>query len=82
MPRITPGGVRYHGRIHEQPVPDLQRMRVPLAIHLAGYRQAQLALKGGRNRNLLLTILEKNRPTPLLSHLCPLPPGRLQGRGR
>lgn len=59
MPRILPAGVRYHGRIHEQPVSDLPRVRVSLAIHHAGYRQAQLALKEGRNRNLLLKMLEK-----------------------
>lgn len=62
MPRILPAGVRYRGRIHEQPVSDLQRVRVPLAIHHAGYRQEQLALKKGRNRALLLKMLE-NSPT-------------------
>lgn len=53
LPRILPAGVRYAGRIHEQPQSDLQRVRVPLAVTHAGYREAELARKRGRNRALL-----------------------------
>jgi glycosyltransferase involved in cell wall biosynthesis len=59
LPRILPAGVRYRGRIHEQPVSDLHRVRLPLRISHAGYRQSQLQLKEGRNRALLLKMLEE-----------------------
>ncbi|MGB5541099.1 MAG: glycosyltransferase [Gammaproteobacteria bacterium] len=57
MPRILPAGVRYTGRIHEQPQSDLKRVRVPLAVTHAGYRQAELTRKKGRNRDLLQRAL-------------------------
>lgn len=57
MPRILPAGVRYSGRIHEQPRSDLRRVRVPLRVSHAGYRQTELARKRGRNRALLQRAL-------------------------
>ncbi|MDX1698414.1 MAG: glycosyltransferase family 2 protein [Thiohalobacterales bacterium] len=58
LPRMLPAGVRYTGRIHEQPVSDLPRIRLPLEISHTGYRQSELAHKKGRNRALLLRMLE------------------------
>lgn len=60
LPRILPAGVRYRGRIHEQPVSDLRRVRLSLEVSHTGYRQSQLAHKEGRNRALLLRMLRKN----------------------
>jgi len=59
LPRILPAGVRYSGRIHEQPVSDLRRQRLPLQIRHTGYREEQLKLKQGRNRALLMKMLEQ-----------------------
>ncbi len=58
LPRLLPAGIRFTGRIHEQPVSNLPRVRVPLQVSHAGYRQAELARKRGRNRGLLLRALE------------------------
>ncbi len=60
LPRILPAGVRYHGRIHEQPVADLRRVRLDVQVRHSGYRQAQLEHKQGRNRTLLLKMLEES----------------------
>ena len=57
LPRLLPAGVRYAGRIHEQPGTDLPRRRLPLEVRHTGYRQAQLEHKQGRNRALLLKML-------------------------
>lgn len=57
LPRLLPGSVRYQGRVHEQPVSDLPRVRLPITIHHSGYRRAALAHKRGRNRALLLAML-------------------------
>jgi glycosyltransferase involved in cell wall biosynthesis len=57
LPRILPAGVRYTGRIHEQPQSELRRVRVPLQVTHAGYRQAGLMRKKGRNRGLLQRAL-------------------------
>ncbi|MBK5941174.1 hypothetical protein [Halochromatium roseum] len=52
IPRLLPAGVRYQGRVHEQPVSEWRRVRLPVAIHHSGYRRAALARKQGRNRRL------------------------------
>lgn len=57
IPRLLPAGVRYTGRIHEQPHSDLQRVRIPLQVAHTGYRQDELARKRGRNRALLQRAL-------------------------
>lgn len=59
LPRILPAGVRYRGRIHEQPVSDLPRVRLAVQVRHSGYREAQLQHKQGRNRALLLKMLEE-----------------------
>ena len=57
--RLLPAGVRYEGRIHEQPVHALPVRRVPLRIGHDGYRAAQQRAKGGRNRVLLEVALQE-----------------------
>jgi glycosyltransferase involved in cell wall biosynthesis len=53
LPRLLPNGVRYTGRVHEQPLSPLPRRRLPLVIAHDGYRDAQMARKRGRNEHLL-----------------------------
>lgn len=60
LPRLLPAGVRYTGRIHEQPCSDLPRARIPLQVAHAGYRQDELARKQGRNRALLQCALAEH----------------------
>ncbi|CAN5176440.1 hypothetical protein BH11PSE2_BH11PSE2_11840 [soil metagenome] len=58
IPRVLPKGVRYAGRIHEQPVSDLPEVRLALRIGHDGYLPEQLAGKAGRNEALLLAEIE------------------------
>jgi glycosyltransferase involved in cell wall biosynthesis len=51
--RVLPRGVRYAGRIHEQPVSDLPQQRLSLRLGHDGYRPEALARKGARNAALL-----------------------------
>ena len=53
LPRVLPQGVRYAGRVHEQPDSSLPRRRLPLVIAHDGYLDAQTAHKRGRNERLL-----------------------------
>lgn len=53
LPRLLPRGVRYAGRIHEQPVSAWPRRRVALQLRHDGYLRAVLQAKHARNRNLL-----------------------------
>ena len=58
LPRLLPRGVTYAGRIHEQPVSALPRVRIPLTLGHDGYTAANLARKGARNETLLMRELE------------------------
>ena len=58
--RILPKGVRYRGRIHEQPVSDLVRIRLPIEIGHDGYKHDKLSAKKDRNEALLLQALEED----------------------
>ena len=58
LPRLLPAGVRYRGRIHEQPVYDVAWQRLDLPIMHDGYRTALAAQKEGRNEGLLIKSLE------------------------
>lgn len=58
IPRLLPRGVRYEGRIHEQPVSDLPRRRLDVTIGHDGYEAAQRERKAGRNEALLRVELE------------------------
>lgn len=61
LPRLLPRGVRYVGRIHEQPVSSLQAQRLPIVLRHDGYTTAKMQKKGDRNTQLLLDEL-KHRP--------------------
>lgn len=61
MPRLLPRGVRYVGRVHEQPVSRLPHQRIELHLDHDGYVGAQVARKQDRNRPLLLAEL-RDRP--------------------
>ncbi len=55
--RVLPRGVRYAGRIHEQPVHQLPLHRLSVQVGHAGYRPQALAAKQGRNAALLAQAL-------------------------
>jgi tetratricopeptide (TPR) repeat protein len=55
--RVLPRGVRYAGRIHEQPVHQLPLRRLSVQVGHAGYRPQALAAKQGRNAALLAQAL-------------------------
>jgi glycosyltransferase involved in cell wall biosynthesis len=57
LPRVLPRGVRYQGRVHEQPVASLPRRRLALVVGHDGYRDAQKETKAGRNERLLTRAL-------------------------
>ncbi len=50
LPRILPRGVRYAGRIHEQPVSDLPRIRLALTLGHDGYTTENLARRAPATR--------------------------------
>lgn len=66
IPRLLPRGVRYTGRIHEQPESPLPRRRLDCTILHDGYRQATLQRKKGRNRKLLQQMLAQQPDDPYL----------------
>jgi glycosyltransferase involved in cell wall biosynthesis len=57
LSRLLPRGVRYEGRVHEQPATALPRRRLALTIGHDGYQPAQRDGKRGRNRRLLQLAL-------------------------
>lgn len=58
IPRLLPRGVRYEGRIHEQPVLTTPAIRTGIRLGHDGYLREQLAAKSERNRVLLEAALE------------------------
>jgi glycosyltransferase involved in cell wall biosynthesis len=56
--RLLPRGVRYVGRIHEQPQSALPRRILDLALRHDGYLAAQRRRKGERNQSLLIAALK------------------------
>jgi glycosyltransferase involved in cell wall biosynthesis len=58
IPRLLPRGVRYVGRVHEQPVSTLQRIPFPVVLGHDGYSRLQVERKKGRNRKLLFRQLD------------------------
>jgi glycosyltransferase involved in cell wall biosynthesis len=60
IPRVLPRGVRYEGRIHEQPVSPLPMVLLPLMLRHDGFEEAQLARKAGRNEAILRAELENH----------------------
>lgn len=55
--RVLPAGVRYAGRVHEQPVHTLPVRRLPVRLTHSGYLPQALAAKAGRNAALLAAAL-------------------------
>ncbi len=53
LPRVLPAGVRYTGRVHEQPRHALPLRRLPVRLDHDGYRPGPMQAKGTRNRRLL-----------------------------
>lgn len=68
LPRLLPRGVRYEGRVHEQPAAGLPRHRLPLRIGHDGYLPAQMARKRVRNRHLLHLALREQPGDPYLHY--------------
>lgn len=66
--RILPKGVRYAGRIHEQPDSDLPRRRCDLPVLHVGYRQEHLTAKQGRNQALLARAMQDAPDDPYLQY--------------
>lgn len=64
--RIVPHGVRYTGRVHEQPTPQDRFEHVPVTIGHDGYRPDALARKEGRNATLLAAAIEDDPADPYL----------------
>ena len=64
--RILPRGVRYAGRIHEQPVTDLPPTLLPIVVGHDGYGPAQLTRKHGRNQTLLRAAIGESPQDPHL----------------
>ncbi|MDE2184932.1 MAG: glycosyltransferase [Alphaproteobacteria bacterium] len=57
IPRLLPKGIRYAGRIHEEPVSSLPAHKTTLRLDHIGFDAASLARKKGRNERLLLAAL-------------------------
>jgi hypothetical protein len=68
LPRVLPHGVRYSGRIHEQPETPLPRRRLPLIVGHDGYLQDQLRTKQGRNERLLRMALAEHPQDAYLTY--------------
>lgn len=68
LPRLLPAGVRYAGRVHEQPQSALPRRRLAVEIGHDGYLQHKLAQKAGRNRQLLQAALVDEPDNPYLHY--------------
>lgn len=66
LPRLLPRGVRYEGRIHEQPASELPRFRSGLTVLHDGYLKEQLQKKQGRDRRLLTQALQATPEDPYL----------------
>ena len=66
--RLLPRGVRYTGRIHEQPDSALPHRRVDLVLGHDGYLGEQRAQKGSRNETLLLQSLQETPQDAYLWH--------------
>ena len=68
LPRLLPRGVRYEGRIHEQPQSDLPRRDLQVEIGHDGYLPEQKLRKKGRNRQLLLLALAEDPENAYLNY--------------
>ncbi len=64
IPRLLPRGVRYRGKIHEQPFSSAPRVKLPIKIGHDGYTSAVMSTKKGRNLQLLIESLKNNPNDP------------------
>jgi len=60
IPRVLPRGIKYDGRIHEQPMGMLPRKRLEITFEHSGYLPIKHREKQGRNERLLLESLQLN----------------------
>lgn len=68
LPRVLPAGVRYEGKVHEQPVSDLPRIDLAIQVAHDGYLPDQMDLKGDRNLRLLESTIEVTPNDPYLRY--------------
>ena len=70
LPRFFPRGIKYVGRIHEQPgsEPPLQFRKLAVEIGHDGYLWAKMSEKKGRNRSLMLAALRDDPEDPYLHY--------------
>ncbi len=68
IPRLLPRGVRYVGRIHEQPVSNINDERVDLAVHHDGYLTNHALDKHPRNHILLKIAMEESPQNAYLAY--------------
>ncbi|MFZ3008136.1 MAG: glycosyltransferase [Phenylobacterium sp.] len=66
IPRVLPRGVRYEGRVHEQPVGLARGVRLPVLLGHDGFTAQSLARKGDRNEVLLMADLQDHPEDPYL----------------
>ena len=66
LPRVLPRGVRYEGRVHEQPIGASRSQRLALRLRHDGYTAANLARKAGRNEALLMAELNAAPEDPYI----------------
>lgn len=66
--RVLPSGVRYRGRIHEQPVSGLASRKLAFPVLHDGYRRELAEQKMERNERLLLKELESAPSDPYLRY--------------
>ena len=59
VPRLLPKGVRYQGRIHEQPISRYEDRKLDLAVRHDGYRKDRAIQKHHRNHILLKIALQE-----------------------
>jgi hypothetical protein len=59
LSRVLPRGVRYAGRIHEQPTHNLPVRRLQVVLEHDGYRAEALQAKAGRNARLLAEAIAR-----------------------
>lgn len=68
LPRVLPSGVRYTGRIHEQPRHDLPTRRLAIHVDHDGYTAEPMKRKGDRNLVLLQAALREHPYDPYLHY--------------
>lgn len=59
IPRLLPKGVRYQGRIHEQPISRFEDRKLDLTVRHDGYRKDRAIEKHHRNHILLKVALQE-----------------------